>query len=759
MRLKRFVSCWALIAVQDAAAQEADRAAAKPQTVVENNGIEDIVVTAQRRIESAQRAAISIDTIDSSRIERSGLTSADQLTQLVPALRTDPAQGPYVNFTIRGVSNFGTNSFADAAVVLSADGVPQAHPVSANGLFYDLERVEVLKGPQGTLYGRNATGGAVNLISRRPGWELGGSASLELANYDRIVFGAAANVPLAERLATRIAFQRVKRNGYFSDGTGDEDSIAGRLSLRFEPSPGVRLLLIGDHSEDDGKGSGTSLITSRANPPLGVSTGLTRSTFGAFVGVSDPRTGGQFIASGSAPRNFRPFQRNRFNGALLQAELDTGIGTITILPAYRNADLLYTSSLPTFYYGEDSSSRQYSGELRLASDEIRPFRYVVGAYYLDDALTSQSMIEVGPSASNQYIATKTKSTAVFGQLTYAVSDTLRLVGGARYTSERKETDSFRRRIAPFDFATTPIYPFPSLQTGVLNVVLDRNRKFTATTWRAGFEAEPREGSLAYGSVSTGFKAGGFYFGPPEKSSYAPEKVTAYVIGTKNRFLDNRLQFNAEAFYLDYRDQQISYFGFTSTGTSLITENIGNAKIYGVEADMQFRATRTTRLGLNVQWQEGKYRKFEYVSSNPVSNTQTCPSSVASGGGFLLDCSGQRVLQLPRWTISGSIQQRLPLANGAAFVFDANSRYETGRETALNYLPETKEGSYTRSDASISYESADNVWSVSAFVRNIEDKAVIVRTQPGRSYTLSGGGLLSATYQAPRTYGIRAGFKY
>lgn len=759
MKQAGWASLIALIAAEQAFAQTTPPSGEVAVQDSSEIGLGDIIVTAQRRSESAQRAAISIDTVSAEQIERSGLTSPDQLTQLVPALRTDPGQGPYVNFTVRGISNFGVNSFADGAVVLSADGVPQAHPVSANGLFYDLERVEVLKGPQGTLYGRNATGGAVNLISRRPDFKLGGSASLEYGNFERIVANAAVNVPLGNRLAARVAFQRVKRDGYFTDGTGDEDSIAVRGSLRFEPNDGVRFLIVADHSEDAGRGVGVSLLTSRANPPLGPTNGVTRPTFGPYVGLSDPRNAGQFTAVGLAPRNFLPFQQNSFDGVLLQAELDTPIGTLTVLPAYRESDLLFTSSFPTFYVGERTSSRQYSLEARLASLDDQPLRYIVGAYYLDDALAGQTVIEVAPTISNQRISTETRSLAGFGQLTWALTDTLRLVGGLRYTTERKRTDSTRRRVAPFNFATTPIFPFPAVDAGVPNLELDRDRRFNATTWRGGFEWEPASASLVYANVSTGFKAGGFYFGPTDKSSYEPERVTAYLLGTKNRFLDGRLQVNAEAFLLNYRDQQISYFGFTSAGTSLITENIGAARIYGAEADIQFRATRDTRLGLNAQWLEGKYRSFNYISGNPVADTQTCPSSPAPGGGFQLDCSGRRVLQLPRWVVSASVQQRIPLAAGGAIVLDASSRYESSRETSLNYLPETRVGDYTRSDASISYESADNVWNASLFVRNIEDDDVIVRVQPGRTYSRANGGLLGANYQAPRTYGVRLGFRY
>lgn len=721
-------------------------------------GLEEIVVTAQRREESAQRAAISIDTISAAELERTGITRVDDLTLLTPALRAESVGGPYLAFTVRGISTLALNSFADGAVLLSVDGVPLAHPVAANGLFYDLERVEILKGPQGTLYGRNATGGAVNIISKRPDFKSGGSASIEYGSYDRKVANVAANAPLGQNAAARVAFQRVDRDGYFSDGTGDEDSIAARLSFRFEPVSGLRFLMVGDLSKDEGLGVGSSLLTTRVNPPLGPTADKATATFGPYVGLEDPRNASQFVLSNAPPRNFQPFQNNRYKGVMLQAEVDTGIGTATLVGAYRKADLLYLTTTATFYAGEDTASRQYSIEARLASSDDQPLRYVVGGYYLDDALDGQTLFEVNATVSNQVIGTTTVSRAAFGQLNYALADNLRLVGGLRYTNERKRTNSTRYRIAPFNFATTPLYPFPALNAGISNLVMDRNRKFSATTWKAGVEWDAAPDSLIYTNVSTGFKAGGFYFGPPDKSSYEPEHVTAYILGSKNRFFDQKLQVNGELFYLNYRDQQISYLGYTSAGTGFITENIGKASIYGAEMDLQWQMARSTRLGLNLQWQQGEYNRFSYLSAGPVADTQSCPFT-ATSTGFQLDCSGRRPLQLPQWTVGGSLQHHFELGSGATIVLDVNSRYETSRETALNYLPETRVGSYTRTDASLTFNAPGEHWFMMAFVKNIEDNAVIARVQPGRTYSVSNGGLLSATYQAPRTCGIRAGLRF
>lgn len=735
--------------------------ASQPVQAEEGGGdaLGEIIVTAQRRSESAQRAAISIDTISPDAIARAGLTSPEQLTQLVPSLRVQPEQGPYANFTVRGITNFGVNSFADGAVLLSVDGVPLAHPVSSNGLFYDLARVEVLKGPQGTLYGRNATGGAVNLIANKPAFDLGGAASIELGDYGRKVVNMMGNVPLGDRTAVRLAFQRVKRDGYFSDGTGDEDTIAARASLRFEPVDSLRILAIADISKDKGLGAGSSLLTRRANPPLGPATGDIRPTFGPYVGLYDPRSGPQFTASGSAPRNFPPMQDNMFKGMSLQVEADTGLGQFTWLSAYRSGDLFFTSTVPTFYLGEDTSTRQYSTELRLASDPQKPFRYVIGGFYMDDKLNGQSIVEVGPTISNQAINTRMKSWATFGQATLALTGTLRVVGGIRYTHEQKSTDSRRYRIAPYNFATRPIVPFPAIDAGTPNLTLDRDKTYSATTWKGGLEWDAAPYSLVYANVSTGFKAGGFFFGPIDNSSYDPEKVTAYTLGSKNRFFGRKLQLNLEGYYLDYTGQQISYFGFTSAGTSFITSNVGKASIYGVEADLRWRATPTTEISGNVQWQHGTYDRFTYLSSNPVADTQTCPWTAAPGGGYRLDCSGNTVLQLPAWILSGAVSQKIPLGNAGELVIDVNSRYEGRRQTSLSYLAETMAGSYTRTDASLTYHSADRIWTIAAFVRNIEDKAVIIRVQPGRSYSIANGGLLAATYQAPRTYGMRFGFNF
>lgn len=225
-----------------------------------DGGLEEIIVTAQRREESLQRAAISVTAISGEGLLTRGVTTAQQLTQVAPALQVSPAAGPYTVFTIRSVSNFGGNAFSDPAIAVNVSGVYLSTPTAVHGLFYDLERVEVLKGPQGTLYGRNATGGAINILPQRARiGERSGTLNLEAGNHKRLAASGSVNLPVGERSALRAAYQIVQRDGYFSDGTEDESGKAARLSFRFALSDAFTVDIVGDYTHQGGRGGGATV--------------------------------------------------------------------------------------------------------------------------------------------------------------------------------------------------------------------------------------------------------------------------------------------------------------------------------------------------------------------------------------------------------------------------------------------------------------------------------------------------------------------
>lgn len=203
--------------------------------------LQEIVVTAQRRAESLQNAALPVSALSGEQLAQSGATSVQDLTQLIPALQISQAAGPYSLFFLRGVGNFNGNSLSDAAVALSVDGVYIARPSSTVGMFFDLSRVETLKGPQGTLYGRNATGGAINVITNKPTDNFEADAGIDIGNYDLVKVDGALNLPVNDQLSTRFSAQSIDRHGYMSDGTDDENGRAGRAQVRFNASDALTL--------------------------------------------------------------------------------------------------------------------------------------------------------------------------------------------------------------------------------------------------------------------------------------------------------------------------------------------------------------------------------------------------------------------------------------------------------------------------------------------------------------------------------------
>ena len=720
-------------------AQEAPGDAAAPRRAEASQGdsvgLEDIVVTAQRREENLQRAAVSVTAVSGDTLARRGVTTAADLTQVAPALQVSPAAGPYTVFTIRSVSNFGGNAFSDPAIAVNLSGVYLATPTAVQGLFYDLERVEVLKGPQGTLYGRNATGGAINILPRRA--RIGDRSALlnlEVGNFERVAASGAVNLPLGDRSALRAAFQILHREGFFSDGTEDELGQAARLSYRFEPSSAVTLDIVGDYTHQGGRGGGATVRKRCA-------------TGACFIGDPWTSLSDQDAAYAPlAPQSERQFIDSHYYGLLANADIRTDFGTLTLIPAYRKSNIRYNSTQAGFQILEKQRPEQVSMEARFASPTGNRFGWLIGGYYLHTSASARSNTESAAARtySDQLINTSGETAAAFGQLTFAVTPALRFTGGLRYTWERKTSDSerFTVRNVPGPDPVIPVIP-----VGPPAFVVDQSLTFDAVTWRAGVEFDAGSRSLIYANVGTGFKAGGFFLGPPGANTYAPEKVTAYTVGTKNRFFDNRLQLNAEAFLLDYRDQQLGYVKLIPPAVVLVTENIGQVRTKGVEVEAEVLVTSTTRVGLQAQWLDARVNELVYNTIATPAATSQCRIT-----GTIVDCSGLRALRSPEWVFAASFEQSFPLASGDRIVANVFSRYEGPRELDISYIPETRAGRSTRTDAVLTYRFQGNGLSISAYVNNIEDKVVISNATPNPSY--SANGVVAATLRPPRTFGMR-----
>lgn len=276
------------------------------------------------------------------------------------------------------------------------------------------------------------------------------------------------------------------------------------------------------------------------------------------------------------------------------------------------------------------------------------------------------------------------------------------------------------------------------------------------TFSPGLIADAGEQNLLYANVSTGFKAGGFYYGPPGFSIYEPELVTSYVIGSKNRFFDNHFQFNIEGFYLNYTNQQVSFIKLVGTPafSTLVTENAGKSHAYGLDIDSQLLVTPTTRLNFQAQYLRSKYDEFTILTLAPPPAARTsCGVSAGTPPQSIVDCSGQTTLRSPKWTLVGGIEQGLPLSNGGRVVAEANARYESSYQTDVSYLPEGVANGSTRVNLSLGYEAPRNAFSIRAYVENLTDEVSIAATTMGNSYPAL--PVFATRLLAPRTYGIRA----
>jgi iron complex outermembrane receptor protein len=733
-------------------AQQAETA---PQDT--STALQEITVTAEHRSENLQKTAASVDVVGQDALVNNNVVDVSDLTKLVPALTSIPFVGPYANFTIRGMSNYATNDFNDNAIVVNENGVPLVHPTGAHGLFYDLERVEVLKGPQGTQYGRNATGGVINVIPAAPTSEFGGSFDANFGNFGLRDFAGAINIPLSEVFSVRLAGTSVRRDGFYADGTSDEHSDAGRISMRFKPNENLSATLVLDVDKDQGVGNGAALLNRNGK-------GYVDAAPWAGVNVNNPTNNAYFKAAGATPRNSAlnpPFEDNTFWGATLDVEWTTPIGTVTVLPAHREVSLSYLSDLPTFYTSEDNHSRQDSLEMRLASPDDYKLRYLVGAFYLHDILTGHSDIEQVPNLTNSYLDMSTRTVASFAQLTYVPIDTLRISGSARWNDDYKTTDDTRSTLAGFPFTTQPIYPLTNA-TGIQPIDLDAARSWVSVTWKGGVDFDLTPSTLLYANVSTGFKAGGFYFGPPTRDSYLPEKVTSYVVGEKSRFLDNKLQVNAEGYLLKYSNQQIAHFAVVpGSGNVNVVDNVGKATIKGIDIDARYLATRLTTVNLSMSFEHAIYNSFTYNSATNITGQVDCPIAPATGatGGFVVNCSGHSMPQAPSWVAQGGIDQVIPIVGDNQLIASLSGRHEAGHQTSQSFVPQAVIPAYSRGDAALTFQPAKGRYTVTAYCDNIGNNIDIESIIPGRSYNQNTGGLIAAVLLPPRTYGVRFHFKY
>lgn len=774
---------------------QTDTPAERAEPAAEQQGLQEIIVTAQRKAENLQRAGIPVAVVTGDQLVSRGLTSSNELGNSVPSLSAQPQGGANTVFFLRGVGNFTVNGYSDPAVAFNYDGVYLGRATSTSGVFYDIERVEVLKGPQGTLYGRNATAGAINVLPTRPKiGENSGFVTASYGNYDALNVQGAVNVAMGEHGAMRIAGNIVRRDGYQTDGTSDEKTQALRVQLLSELTPDLTVRLGGDFSHSGGKGPGSTYAGRLVFN--GVANLFVPSGLGENSGLFSPEAQAyrQTLYSGLSgrtltPLDVQPYLDNNYYGANAEITLRTGAGTLTVLPAWRYSKLDNRFAVPAFYGNVAETDEQKSLEVRFAGNRVGIFDYMLGAYYFDESVAATYLYAQQALNAYQQFGSGTKSYAGFGRVTANVGDRLRFIGGLRYTKDDKDfngrADVFLVRCTAVvqgrpNCPNAPLLPstgryqdlppaiFPSVPdnqarpigaTGALlihavtpvNTTLSNDR----LTYHLGAEFDVGPHSLLYANFETGYRSGGFALSAGYET-FQPEFIDAYTIGMKNRFFDNRLQLNLEAFLWKYRNQQVNHTGIDKNGNQgQFTENVGKSTNKGVEVEAQLLATPTTLLSANVQYLDAKYDSFVYREPiGPTPPNTGCPyRPSASAGQYDIDCSGRSAYLSPKWTMNLGGQQTVPLGDHK-IQLSADTQYRSSRVVGFEYLPNQLVGSTWVSNAQIAFGAADDRWSIAAFVRNIENERYQASAQ-----IFGAGSAALAVYSPPRTYGVRATAKF
>ncbi|KQX25014.1 MULTISPECIES: TonB-dependent receptor [unclassified Sphingomonas] len=697
----------AILAPSVAMAQDADTG--------DSVGIAEIVVTAEKRETTAQKTPIAMSVLDASALERNGVSNLLDLTSLAPSLNF--AQNS-VNtiITIRGVSSRDTTEIGDPAVSISQDGFYYQRPFGFNDTIYDLERVEVLRGPQGTLYGRNATGGAINVITAKPTKEFSGKASIGYGNYNAITAEGAVNVPLSDTIQARASFMMNKRDGYrknnYNGRDGDDaDSVSGRLQVKFTPTERLSLLLSGQVTSIGGVGPTfygvpfNGPVNNNVRPPL--------DRNGSVLGL--PRQ--------SLDGTNKSIQ--------LTADYDFDFATLTYLGGYRNQKYRQVRDLDGIaksdaYFLPSEDARDWQHEVRLTSNADGPFKWQAGAFYFREKNSTETFFSTftSPIAPGQalarfafiYPSVIARSKAAFGQASYEIIPGLQLEAGVRYSKDYKARRGYAN-------TTNTAY------TGIGNVPTDvstSSSKWT-THFAANYQINPR--ILVYIKRDTGYKAGGFSdVQNIGNVPYGPENITSYEIGTKTRLLDNRLQLNISAYNYDYKDQQISQFnnGFTAIF------NAGKSKIRGVEVETVFQPISGLRFDSSVAYMDAEFKDFLVGTVQYAGNTP--PSS-------------------PKWQLGAGLEYDIMVGDGKVTP-RIQTHYETESYLAFTNFGRERQGDFSRTDMMLTYTAPDNQWSLQGWIRNIENRKVITAA--------AASGLFGAyTYQLtpPRTYGARLSYNF
>ena len=731
------------------------RAAVGTVGVSSSGKLEEVVVTAQRRRQNVQKAPVAIAVIGAAAITNAGVTTAQDLTKLNVSAQFASSAGPFPVLYIRGVGANTGSSFIDSAVTLSYDGVPVARSYAGVGQYFDLDRVEVLIGPQGTLYGRNATGGVVNIIPTQP--KLGVQSydfGLDYGNYNTLLTSGAINEPLADNAAVRLAFRTNRNDAYYTQNDGARDDAAARVQLRYDPTTDVSTVTDFDYYHRGGSASnGVSTVGGTISNIL-VAPGTVLRIPGTSVGypaqdgyaATDPHLVPIYASQGlTAPTPGSDNANDAIYGLQSQINWTTPLGTLTVVPSFRHTTLDYLSYGAGFGILSNERDSQETVEARFTSRENSDLRFIAGFFFLHDFVNSRMGIDAfEPSflgvSLNEVFTVGTTSYAPFADATYNITPTLRLIGGIRYTIDQKSATGTLTFGSGGSFSFDP----PPSQT------------FERVTYRGGVQWDVAPQSLLYATYATGWHSGGFFL-TPDNPVYQPENLSAITLGSKNRFLNGALQANFEAYYWKYTNQQVSFVTLDSQNSVIFaTKNVGSSTREGVDADFRYRIAENTTLGLQGEYLDAEFQKYTYFVPAMFGPSTGCAVSDAGNGQLAVDCAHTRVPFAPHWTGNVSLDQQFPLANGGGILALVNAHAQSAVDTGAQDLAVELQKAYLTLDASLGYSAPAGRWSITLFGDNITNQTIKSQTNQSPASGILGThqGIYFSTLLPPAEYGVR-----
>lgn len=699
--------------------------------------LQDIVVTAQRRNERLQDVPVAVTAVTSERLASAGVSSVQDLTLIAPGLTMPQTQG-YAQPRIRGVGATTNGPGLEQPVATYIDGVYIAAATTALLSLNNVERIEVLKGPQGTLFGRNATGGLVQVVTKDPSFDPTMNFNVSYGNFEHVQADAYVAGGLSDNLSADIAV-RYEHQG---DGPGrnlaNGDPIltlphdfAGRIKFLFKPGEATNIRLTADYQNRESTREVAKLSFDYPSKlPANV------VTFGPFP------QGGKYDTN----RDTTGRTGNEGGGASLQIDHDFGNLMVQSISAYRKtvSTLLIDldgTPLPISVLDGRAPEKQFSQELQLSSGASSALKWVAGIYYFNGSSTYDPL-DVRLIGAGRILRTEAKqatdAVAGYAQATYEILPATSLTLGGRYNYERKElsgTSSTLNITTGAPLAPNVAVPNPAL--GIPDKLT-----FKRFNYRIALDHKFTPDILGYISYNTGFKSGGYNLNNTANPPYQPEDIKAAEIGLKTQLFDRRLRLNGAAYYYDYKNIQVGRY--TNIGLSIY--NGPAAEVYGFDLDGELRVTRDFTISGGMAYNHSKFTDFpnaDYIV--PCGGITVVPPTQT------LSCSanGNALPYAPRFTFNASADYKVELPIGSLatnVTYFRSSRFYVGADNVVAQSP------YGLLNASISWTDRSGHLSATVWGKNLTDSYYF----QAATETNSSIGIYNAL---PRTYGVSIGYRY